>query len=516
VKKLIKAVGSIVAACLLLSIGSYIFVNRRVTTAGKRVAASLEKNTFQPEELRADVAFYRDLYRRVHPTPIANLPLRDVDGELARLESSIEGPMTRLELYRELAPIISSIGDEHTGIQMPAGELETHRREGGRVFPFTVEFIDGSLLVADSKAAGAGIPLGTGVAAVNGVPVVEVVTRLEGLFSGASHVQREAFVADGFADALYLAFEFDDEFILDVVDRETGRMESIPVEGSVRSDQPADALSVMVNQSPLQPAPLNSYEVLPSGDVLFTFNAFEDTDGHLSALLDEMFEYLNGGPGCDLVIDLRRNPGGTTAIADELIGYFFDRPFRTIRSVTLRVSPELKRFFLSFVPGALRWLPIQYIHPLLRPLWLAEDGGNVEMPFDEIQPEPSRPVYRGRIIVLTGPGAYSSSAMLVATMKKHGMATLVGMPTGGSPTHYGNSIELRLPNSALKVYLASSINLGHGAGPVEPDHVVEQTVEDLRLGRDTQLEFALRLLAGDQPQNTRPNAERDPKEDEQR
>jgi len=238
--------------------------------------------------------------------------------------------------------------------------------------------------------------------------------------------------------------------------------------------------------------------VLPSGHVLFRFNAFDDSGGRLSAMFEEIFAYLRGAPAHGLVIDLRHNHGGATLIAEQLLGYLTDRPYQTMLSVQLWVSRELKESFLSYVPAAIRWLPIQYLHPLLRPLWLADEGQLVAVPFGEIVEPPPGPKFEGATIVLSGPGAYSSSAILLATMKKYHVATLVGTPSGGHPTHYGNSIEQRLPNTGLLVFIASSVNRGHGVGPVQPDHLVEQTVEDLRLGRDTQLDQALGLLE-DQP-----------------
>jgi hypothetical protein len=163
----------------------------------------------------------------------------------------------------------------------------------------------------------------------------------------------------------------------------------------------------------------------------------------------------------------------------------------------LRVSPELKSYFMSFVPAAIRWLPIPYLHPWTRPLWLGDEGEEVRIEFDEVTPDRSQPVYRGAIVALSGPGAYSSSAIFLATLKTYGMATLVGTPSGGYPTHYGNATPHRLPHTGLLVSMPASTNYGHGTGPVAPHHLVTPTLDDLRTGRDRQLEFALAMLAED-------------------
>jgi hypothetical protein len=78
-------------------------------------------------------------------------------------------------------------------------------------------------------------------------------------------------------------------------------------------------------------------------------------------------------------------------------------------------------------------------------------------------------------------------------MRKLG-AVLVGSPTGGKPNSYGNTSTLQLPNSLLQVsYSTRYYQLFNGADPpwLAPELAVDETIADLRAGRDPLLEAAV-------------------------
>jgi hypothetical protein len=74
------------------------------------------------------------------------------------------------------------------------------------------------------------------------------------------------------------------------------------------------------------------------------------------------------------------------------------------------------------------------------------------------------------------------------------MAKIVGEPSGGSPTHYGNCTRHKLKNSQLEVLVPASINHGKGHGSVTPDHEIQPTRTEISEGRDAILAYALGLL----------------------
>jgi hypothetical protein len=100
---------------------------------------------------------------------------------------------------------------------------------------------------------------------------------------------------------------------------------------------------------------------------------------------------------------------------------------------------------------------------------------------------------RGRLYCLIGSGTFSSGVMTADDLRKLG-AVLVGSPTGGKPNSYGNTSTLQLPNSLLQVsYSTRYFQLFNGSDPpwLAPELAVDETIADLRAGRDPLLEAAV-------------------------
>ncbi len=102
--------------------------------------------------------------------------------------------------------------------------------------------------------------------------------------------------------------------------------------------------------------------------------------------------------------------------------------------------------------------------------------------------------YEGKVAVLTNSGCASACEHFVSGMFEAG-ALLVGTPTTGA---CGWSKNIDLPGGvSLRCSLTFPL---HGKMPsplhgMEPHHLVEPTLEDIRTGSDTVLETALALLS---------------------
>ena len=100
---------------------------------------------------------------------------------------------------------------------------------------------------------------------------------------------------------------------------------------------------------------------------------------------------------------------------------------------------------------------------------------------------------RGRLDCLTSGETFSSGMWTADDMRNLG-AVLVGSPTGGKPNSYGNVSTLQLPNSLLQVgYSTRYYQLISGSDPpwLAPELAVDETIADLRAGRDPLLDAAV-------------------------
>jgi Peptidase family S41 len=100
----------------------------------------------------------------------------------------------------------------------------------------------------------------------------------------------------------------------------------------------------------------------------------------------------------------------------------------------------------------------------------------------------------GRLRVLIGRHTYSAAGNLAADVADSTRARLVGEPTGGSPSNWGDSTPVALPSLGLDVFVATSYQQfgDEDALATEPDVRVALTSADYFAGRDPVLEAALR------------------------
>jgi C-terminal processing protease CtpA/Prc len=99
----------------------------------------------------------------------------------------------------------------------------------------------------------------------------------------------------------------------------------------------------------------------------------------------------------------------------------------------------------------------------------------------------------GRLFCIIGPATYSSGLWTANDLRQLG-AVLVGSPTGGKPNSYGNVQTLTLPNSGIPVnYSTREFRIIQGDDPawLAPALPAEPTIDDVRAGRDPVLEAAI-------------------------
>jgi C-terminal processing protease CtpA/Prc len=98
------------------------------------------------------------------------------------------------------------------------------------------------------------------------------------------------------------------------------------------------------------------------------------------------------------------------------------------------------------------------------------------------------------VAVLIGPETFSSAVQNAAELKQELKAKLVGEPTGGLPSGYGEVKTLTLPYSKVIVRYTTK-NFGRPHGDVlRPDISAPRTLADALHGRDPVLEAALAAL----------------------
>jgi hypothetical protein len=404
---------------------------------------------------------------------------------------------------------------------LPAAALHAYAASGGLFFPYRVSFIGGRAYVAgvvgdrtdggtegnhggnDDHCSLSGPPVGAELLSIDGRPIGETTALLMGFFSGTSDTQRLYFLGESFPEAMYLGYGPADRFDVEwssasnhTAGTEEGpspaRRRANSVRGRSITENRHPTGFPILNDSPLRYRSDNSFRREGDRAIVLDFRAFENIRGGFGILLSSAFATAETEGRDMLVVDLRRNIGGGSFVAALLLSRLAEERYLLLESSDLKASAELKEHFLRYIPPFLRMLGLHRLHPWTRDLWKAEPGSSVSIRFRPQRPAKAR--FGGRVAFIAGPGDYSSSAILLGAVKRYGLGIIVGEPSGGYPTHYGNCTRHALPASGLEILIPASVNHGWGLAPVEPDIPAAPTRADLIVGRDRALEEARKAV----------------------
>lgn len=457
-----------------------------------------------PAQLREDLQRLRFTIEHAHGGPYRYTPKPALDARFDSVAASLNAPMSDLDFYRLMAPLVAAIRDSHTSILGPSPVLAHYLSSNSRrVFPLDLRFTGDRVLVeADLGDAPAATP-GLELLAIGGRPTAEIVARITALIP-----------ADGFITSsklarlnrsfyyYYLTFYGEaGAYAVTLRDPATGRI--------VRLSLPGIPPRRLAGREAPNPGPAAQRLALP-GEGMAILTLDELSDPQTGAFLEDSFRRIAESGATDLIIDIRNCPGGDDRFNNRLLSYLVDRPFRFYRGRDFRarswedlryVGYTLDDFITPeqalLLPEAQRSDPLHRLTlpELLRFMLSVDEAEGVFQ---------TAPRYRfaGRVYLLVSGNSGSSAAEIPALLHHLSLATIVGEePSGAYQGLIAGAIPvLTLPNSQIRVRIPMigyhnavmpGLFEGRGAPPAFP---VSQGLEDALAGVDTAMAFTRRLI----------------------
>lgn len=459
----------------------------------KKVLPEAFDRKFPPEQLRAELAFMLQTLEDVHPDLYHYTSKQELHACADSIAQELTLPITRKQFYPYVARLAARVGDGHTNAVPPREEWQHFLETNGHVFPFDIKKAENGVQVKTVYGDSLPILPGDRIVAINGVAADSLFHDFLRRTSGEKQAFRQAVVERRFRTNLWLT-GITSPYRVRWVSAATGEVAQALVSGVTGETIRAHA------KSSSRKAQFYTYERLQENIGYIDFRAMKDLDG-FKRFLEETSTRIRADSLRGLIIDLRKNGGGSTQLGDELLSYITDKPYRFTSKMQWKVSKQLKAYLRGFIPAWVRWLPLQYVHPVGRKIWRTPEG---EMAVWHSQPRPPRdnPLrYDGPVCVLIGPFTFSSAMKLANVIKDFEIATLIGEETGGIPNAFGEVYTFDLPATRLQVGVSTK-QFSRANGDLEdkrgvlPDFEVRQTDADLQKGIDTVLEFAKGWVLG--------------------
>ncbi|MDY3847680.1 MAG: S41 family peptidase [Prevotella sp.] len=176
--------------------------------------------------------------------------------------------------------------------------------------------------------------------------------------------------------------------------------------------------------------------------------------------LDEMFAKMKEGNVKTLVVDAQYNNGGSSMLCDELL---------------IRLCPldQLKNYssYMRFSRLMAAYNPRVGV---AKKSW--EEHGHIDelyqMPAGKKKPGFVQPeVFAGKVIFIQGEKTFSSAGILMTLARDNNIGVIVGTESTYSPSHYGEVLPFRLPNTGV----LGSVSCKYFARP-DAQHVDDKTL----------------------------------------
>lgn len=154
------------------------------------------------------------------------------------------------------------------------------------------------------------------------------------------------------------------------------------------------------------------------------------------ARLEKNFRILQDRNTSHLILDLRKNRGGSSTGSEAMLSYLMDRPYHFYGQVDSKISSEILERGLQ--------------------KHLRKHKGKVVKTLGEATIPPAREYpFSGELFVLIGPSTHSTAADLVSVLSDYDVGTLIGEETGGLRESFGNSHSFELPHSGFRFHVST-------------------------------------------------------------
>jgi hypothetical protein len=451
---------------------------------------------FPVEDLRQDLKVLWDVldeghggFERYTPRETLKKSFDDAAGRLTK-------PLTEIEFYRLLLPLITAIKDGHTSLRM-SGPGRTELLSRPVFFPLELRFIDGKAFVYRNLSGNPEIKTGSELLTINGTSMAQVLARLLPL------VPRDAGVQTRPLRLLENPSRFGEYFAAEFGPAESYRLGlRKPAGGGEASFGAAGIKGADINRllqerypEAVRRKPL--YELTYQGSTaVITIRGFGDDRGPGAVAYPEFihktFRELADKKAEGLIIDVRGNGGGRDEFGRLLFAHFMDEPFLYYKALERKKE---KYDLVKYIGGGGKSTETGALRKNARGWYDVLDHPNVGMM------KPETPRFMGRTAILVDGLSFSTTGESTSLFHYHKKAVFVGEECGAG--YFGNTSGgmalVTLPKTGLQVIVPLTLyTLAVDGYPkdrgIVPDYPVTPTIEDLLAGRDIVMEKALIVL----------------------
>ena len=473
------------------------------------------QSTIVPEKLHQDVDFaYRKL-QEMHPKLNWYITKQELDFKFDSLKKTINRPLTPVQFYFKLQPVIAKIREGHLALRIPAKkfnrkEIKALKNKKGLFGRFDYYVSKDHLYIVENKDSIENIKPGTEILKINNIAVSDYLKKYRELISSDGY---NTTFHDYYLKDVFFNFYVAEKGIMDSAKVETlFDHEKRIVNLKRASKNKAELEKDKAEKKRTEEKKVNDYVASTSSyNRNFKFLDKDSTIAYMKIqsfsrsfsdrFYKESFVKLRNANSSYLIIDIRNNYGGSLYEINQLYSYLAPEPFVLIKpaQLTSRTTPLKTNYFRKSNPliFTLKGLLYPgYFFSQAFSVYKGKDGLAYYKMKENKSTKPKDNVFKGKVYVLINGGSFSASSIISSKLKFDKRVTLVGEETGGANdgTVAGFYSYQRLPNSKIDLpigllLIQPNIDFTNTQKGVVPDFEVHETMQDILYKRDMQLDW---------------------------
>ena len=406
---------------------AHVRINRRASNPYENPDPELLRRApsglLSPEQAKFDLDALFYTINEVHPDMYSEVGQSELHSAIKSASDNMTDSISVEELYKIAAPIVAKIGDGHTNLFFPT--YAVFKKDTKRI-PVWMQ-VESDRTITVDRSLDSIIPKGAKVLKINGKTADRIVDELLPYVSGETEHFRLSRL-DDLRPFIHMSMPAD-FYEIEYVVPGTKEVRSSTFPALTPAEYKSRVPAQVKNNRSGEPYTFRIDETAKVG--IMDFRSF-DNQGKMRVFADSMFTTLGEQGIRDLIIDIRQNGGGASAVGDILLRYFTPRPFIQMEKALIRITPttqRLMRYGGDVQPGIYYNVITEdkFHKPLSR-----EKG-----------------FYDGKVWLLTSNKTFSSAASFAWASQVFGGATLIGEEAGGMNISFGDVLWYHLPASGI-------------------------------------------------------------------
>ena len=451
------------------------------------------------DQLQEDFKILLEHLEKYHPDIDLYTPKTTFDSIANSIQNSLDKPMTELQFYRKVLPLICAIRNGHTDLY-PSEFYMKHLSEDEKRFSLVFYYYKDSLFLLKNGSDEYNIKEGSLITKINGENAIDLIKQMvrlnsvDGYHTGISFSR----MSQRFITYYSLLKGTPKEFNVDYIDsfgkEQTSTIKAIPLK-EIREnfDKRYSNKSTKAKQE-------YYLEFENENTAVLKINTFQsEKEFAFYNFLKKAFNEIDAKNIDNLIIDVRGNGGGYPESAMQLLSYLVTEKVRTTKTAYALVEN------------------------LTEPNHFVKDGFYKHFNRKNLKQEgkyfhtndvkraiikPKNPSFNGKLYILLDDRSASATAEFLGLAYSYCDATFIGRESGSNPvTQVATDIvSLILPNSKLKVRFPlikteTNVNIKNEGYGLIPNYSIQPTPEEILNRKDVDMEKAMELILKEERPN---------------